>query len=187
VKYRRRDGKVLDYLLNPLGILSCGPVHSLVCTMPMAAPARRSKPLTFHLHRMEAAAPDSQAAVVPAGFDLKAFAASDEYEYRLGDDIRLLALVNADAVVSLEERKLVEGQMLTPSADGRFLLDATVPYTYALQVWLLGFAEGIEVLEPKALRDEIARKLTAAAARYQLPARPRRPTTASPRPSRASP
>jgi predicted DNA-binding transcriptional regulator YafY len=81
--------------------------------------------------------------------------------------------VNADAVIAIKEGALGRDRKLTVQRDGRYLVEATVVHTYALRVWILGFAEGMEVLEPTELRDEIARKLTEAAARYKTVAKKR--------------
>ena len=40
--------------------------------------------------------------------------------------------------------------------DGRLLLQAAIPNTRALLWWLLGFGDRVVVLEPLALREEIA-------------------------------
>jgi predicted DNA-binding transcriptional regulator YafY len=43
---------------------------------------------------------------------------------------------------------------------------ATVTDSLQLRWWLLGFADGVEVVEPARLRDQLATKLRQAAARY---------------------
>lgn len=167
VEYQPRMRSGQTYLLAPLGIIYQGSTQALVSTKLDAAFAATGEPRTFLLHRMRKAKRIAHARPMPRDFGLAAFAASGRYAFRLGEPITLRALVNADAVAPLEEAGVSDDQRLTRQRDGRFLLEATVAHTYALRVWILGFAEGMEVLAPTELRDEIARKLTEAAARYR--------------------
>ena len=168
VTYRPRGRDARDYELSPLGLLYRGSTTALVCTKLDDTQAARDEPRTFLLHRMVSATLVARPRHVPPGFDLEAYAGTGRHAFRLGDDIRLRALVNADAIASLQEAGLSDDQRLEQQPDGRYLLEATVAHTYALRVWILGFAEGVEVLAPKELRDEVARKLRAAAARYAV-------------------
>jgi cysteine synthase A len=54
-------------------------------------------------------------------------------------------------------------------------LDSPEPATADLRTWILSFGDGAEVIEPETLRDEVARELTGALARYQKKAARRRP------------
>ena len=166
VLYRPRGRKATEYHLSPLGILTRGAIHALVC-VKLDVPAERDEPRTFLLHRMVSAKREPGAMHVPAGFDLAKYAATGRHAFQLGEDIHLRALVNPDAIAALEEGGISDDQRLTLQPDGRYLLEATVAHTYALRVWILGFAEGIEVLAPADLRAEIARKLSEGAARYR--------------------
>jgi predicted DNA-binding transcriptional regulator YafY len=166
VTYEPRNRPSEPYLLSPLGLLYRGSVQMLVCLKLDDDRQPVGGPRTFLLHRMQRAVRVAQPRPGLADFDLAAYHATSSPAYRLGDDVWLRALVAPDAVTSLEEGGLGTDQRLTRQPDGRVLLEATVAHTYALQVWLLGFAEAIEVLEPQTLRDELARKLRAAAARY---------------------
>ena len=56
----------------------------------------------------------------------------------------------------LYETPLCIDQELECTNDGRIALTATVPNTRGLLWWLLGFGDGVEVLEPAELREEIA-------------------------------
>jgi hypothetical protein len=72
VTYRPRERKEQEYRLTPLGIVTRGAVHALVCTKLDGAKSELDQPRTFLLHRMVAATVDPQAAVAPKGFDLAA-------------------------------------------------------------------------------------------------------------------
>jgi predicted DNA-binding transcriptional regulator YafY len=104
---------------------------------------------------------------VPKGFDLQAFIDTGRADFALGrDPVRLVARVHPEAAQSILERKLNETQRVTKEDDGWYRLEVTLRYTYAVQVWILGFAEGMEVVEPEPIRQVLARKLRDAAARY---------------------
>jgi predicted DNA-binding transcriptional regulator YafY len=57
-------------------------------------------------------------------------------------------------------------QQIIGLPDGRMEVRATVTDSLQLRWWLLGFADGVEVVEPARLRDQLATKLRQAAARY---------------------
>ena len=59
--------------------------------------------------------------------------------------IELKALFDAEAALHLIESRLAAGQRTTEQADGRFLIEATVPDTADLRWWLLGFGATVEV------------------------------------------
>jgi predicted DNA-binding transcriptional regulator YafY len=71
-----------------------------------------------------------------------------------GKSIKLEALFDARTAVHLSERPLSKDQRMTPQKDGRVLLQATVRDTLELRWWLLGFGDKVEVVGPKALREE---------------------------------
>ncbi|MFM8342438.1 MAG: helix-turn-helix transcriptional regulator [Methylomonas sp.] len=69
-------------------------------------------------------------------------------------------------VIHLNECKLTENQQITPLDDGNSLFTATVNDTGQLRWWLLGFADQIEVLKPKSLREEFKVKAQTMARKY---------------------
>jgi predicted DNA-binding transcriptional regulator YafY len=66
----------------------------------------------------------------------------------------------------VEERTWHESQQLHRRPGGRVELTMDVGGTAELRSWILSFGSGAEVLEPAALRDEVARELVEAARRY---------------------
>ena len=74
--------------------------------------------------------------------------------------------ISSNAIASIAEAGLSADQAITLQGDGPYLVEATVAHTYALRPWILGFADRMEVLEPKELRHEIAKSLRDAAGRY---------------------
>lgn len=72
----------------------------------------------------------------------------------------------------VEERTWHPSQKLTRLADGRLELALEVGGSSELRSWVLSFGAGAEVLEPAALRSEVARELDAARGRYAGGERP---------------
>jgi predicted DNA-binding transcriptional regulator YafY len=61
---------------------------------------------------------------------------------------------------------LAQGQTLTELKKGTVRLVATVPDTLQLRWWLLGFGEGVEVIEPKDLRERMVSSIQKMQGRY---------------------
>jgi len=75
--------------------------------------------------------------------------------FPVGDTIRLkIRFSNQSDVQRLRESPLVENQVIKELSDGKFELTASVEDTLQLRWWLNGFGARVEVLAPKALRQE---------------------------------
>ena len=98
-------------------------------------------------------------------FSLDEFMATGTDQFGTGHDIRLKATISDALTRTLRDTPLSEDMNLATRA-GRQVLTATVRDTWALHSWILGHGENIRVLEPPALRAEIARRTSAAAAAY---------------------
>jgi len=147
---RGRDPK--DYVLYPLGLVIRGSASYLV-----ASANAHDDPIHFALHRFHSAEVSTRPARMPPGFSLEQHLHSQVFDYPLQDDmIQLVALFDADRAQHLHETPLSEDQGLEAQPDGREKLIAQVRDTQELRWWLLGFGDGVEILEPKALRDEFA-------------------------------
>lgn len=170
VEYRTRYGaRTRSYDLNPIALAYVGSLGYLVCTDVNAAPSAQDDTKTYLLHRMQSAAVIAGQRRVPPGFDLDQFVrAGRPFVQQSAAPIGFKARVTPEAAVSFEARRLAADQRVTPDGD-RVLLEATVWDSFALRVWILGFAEGLEVLEPANVRAEIADKLRRAAAQYGGP------------------
>ena len=64
------------------------------------------------------------------------------------------------------ESPLCENQITRELPDGQVQVEAQVQDTQQLRWWLLGFGDHVEVLAPKALRQEFAEKSARMAERY---------------------
>jgi len=83
-----------------------------------------------------------------------------------------LLLLSPETTAFLSSRRLHPTQEFRPHRDGTTVLTMRVRGTVELASWILSLTPWVEVLRPRALRDEVARSLRAAARRY---ARPRHP------------
>lgn len=148
---RRYKTKTATYEVNPLGIVTREGVTYLVCTLWDYTDIRQ-----LAVHRISTAAPLDVDATNFPDFSLEKYvrkeAAFGYPESR--KTIRLRALFDEGAAFHLSERKLSEDQKLKELRNGNYSLTATVANTAELRWWLLGFGDGVEVIAPKALREE---------------------------------
>jgi predicted DNA-binding transcriptional regulator YafY len=140
------------YCLNPLGLVFNQEVIYLVATKQ-----GQSEIQQFALHRMASAVSGQLAATIPYGFNLNRYVAEGAFQYRTSEtEINLMADFEAGIAKHLYESRLTPNQTLTRLKTGKVRLSATVANSSALKWWLLGFGDGVEVLEPKDLREEFA-------------------------------
>lgn len=152
VMYRRR-GSITpsERLLHPAGLVTRAGIVYLVACVGDYSDLRH-----FALHRMTAAQVLAEKARPASGFSLDRHVhAEDAFAYPLSERPMSLKLLANDAVVEhLSESRLSEDQRITPSPDGRILIEATVADTKELRWWLRGFGDHVEVRSPAELRLE---------------------------------
>jgi predicted DNA-binding transcriptional regulator YafY len=163
VRYRKRGEKTSsERIVNPLGLVYRSSMAYLVCTLPADEEPVIKQLL---LHRMSQPELLEGARSVPKGFDLDDYIATGSFGFSLGrSPVRLKAAFDPRAAVAVQESALSKDQKLSERRDGWIVVEATVPNTIELSVWLLGFGAMVEVLEPKALRQqfqELTRELAA--------------------------
>ncbi len=159
--FGRNDDQYKTFLVNPLGLVFRGTVTYLVATLNTYQDIR-----IMSLHRFVDATPTEQVCVLPNGFSLDDYIKEGRFDFLMGDSIDLEVLVSSDVAIHLNESKLAENQQITPLENGCSLLTATVRDTGQLRWWLLGFADQIEVLSPKSLREEFKVKAQNMARKY---------------------
>ncbi len=159
--FGRYDEQYKTFLVNPLGLVFRGTVTYLVATLNEYQDIR-----IMSLHRFVDAVATEQVCVLPNGFTLDAYIKEGRFDFLMGDSIDLEVLISADVAIHLNESKLTENQQITPLDDGTSLFKATVRDTGQLRWWLLGFADQIEMLSPKSLREEFKIKAQNMARKY---------------------
>lgn len=131
--------------------------------------------LSFALHRIRAIETlDDVKFLRPAGFALA------DHEDALGKPRKgerkyydLVIWIGARTLISMRECPLVGRQTLendSTDAEGRTVLRARVPNTEELRQWIRSLGPNAEVIEPKALRAEMAEEFATLAHRYASPA-----------------
>lgn len=150
--YKKRDAAeaTVYEAVHPLAIVQRGGLIYLACMFGGYDDVR-----TIALHRVERAEMLYEPARGKPGFDLDAYIASGQFGVLAGGPITLRAVFSRAAGEHLYETPLSAGQVLASHGDGRIHLTAAVPHTRALVFWLLGFGDGVTVLEPAVLREEI--------------------------------
>lgn len=167
VQYRKKDvGEAEQYPVHPLGLIQRGQVVYLVCTIKAYPDIR-----ILAVHRIQNVELLDVAASCPKGFDLDRYIASGAFGWSAANPIQFLADFNADAGSHLQETPLSEDQIIEVLADGRLRVSASVQETQQLLWWLLGFGDGVEVLEPPSLRQKIIDKVKGVAELYGLNSR----------------
>lgn len=152
LRYRRRnEEESRDYPdINPLGLVFVDNLIYLVGTI-----GQYDNPLQFLLHRMDAATLLPNNAHIPTDFSLKRYLDKGEFSYPTGEGkIRLKALFAREEAVYLFETRFPGELTLEETQDDMVLLEAEIEDSYQLRRWLLGFGDGVEVLEPESLRKE---------------------------------
>ncbi|ADU65159.1 transcriptional factor [Desulfurispirillum indicum S5] len=166
-RYRRRgEEQASEYLVNPLGLVVNDQIFYLVCTL-----REYDHVVLLALHRFESAQMVDTPSRKPAGFDLDEYLASGALGFANtpSKTISLQLRISRELAEHLQECPLSTNQTLSGQADAddQFLLKARVLDTRQLRWWLLGFADQVEVLAPKSLRQEFAEKSARMAERYE--------------------
>lgn len=148
--YKTVSGKLSNYHeVNPLGMTFVDGLTYLIASIN-----QHTEPILLLMHRFQSVELLDTPVTVPEGFDIDECVA-ELLTFPVGDTIRLKACFSAKTDVQrLEESPLSEDQKVKPLADGRFELTASVEDTLQLRWWLSGFGGRVEVMAPKALRQE---------------------------------
>lgn len=135
-------------LVHPLSLVYREPLIYLVCTM-----WDYREPRQILLHRVKTAHVLERECETLPDFDLDRYINAGEFGFRIGPTIHLEANFEAEAAAHLAETPISEDQKLTALADGRVLVEASVPHTEELNWWLRGFGDLVEVISPALVQD----------------------------------
>jgi predicted DNA-binding transcriptional regulator YafY len=161
VTYSPFNAKPRTHLLNPLSLVQRGTVPYLVATV-----SPHPDPRIFAIHRIEEAIPQDTRAIIPKGYSVDAYIREGFMHFGSAKPIRLKARLT-DALASyLMETPISETQKIDYK-NNTWKLQATVPNTWQLHFWILSQGPEIEILAPKALKDNIRLRLKSALANYK--------------------
>lgn len=161
-EYRVRSGERRDYEINPRGMVFRDGIVYAVCTLGEEMVIRH-----LPLHRMLSVQLLEKPVLPLPGFrldeyvktyfdyPLRALQANAGIRDSIPDTLPLRIAMNPMRAVHLKEAPLADDQLHNTLPDGRVVFLATVANTERLRWWLLSYGDGVEVLEPPALREEI--------------------------------
>lgn len=120
------------------------------------------------LHRIESVRVMEQAVEPPAGFDLDDKVSRGVWSFGVAEHFPVQLRFYARKGEHLLETPLSDDQQVEPDPGqpGVLTVRATVVDNPQLRWWLLGFGDGVEVLAPAALRQEMSDMVVRLAARY---------------------
>ena len=154
--YQTRKDKESEYIISPRAIVVVDQITYLLGTLWEYQEIRQ-----FALHRFQSAEVNyKENHRLDYDFDLKGYINNGNFEYTFNeqDSIKLKIKISKGIAKHLSESKLSEDQTISETPDG-FILNATTKNTKQLRWWLLGFGDGVQVLQPRALREEF-KKIT---------------------------
>jgi predicted DNA-binding transcriptional regulator YafY len=162
--YGRADGEHVERLLEPLGLVAKGSVWYLI------AATDQGDLRTYRVSRVRSARIVADAAcVVPDGFDLASYWEASKQRLVAGVP-RFSVCVRADPSVVAEFKSIGRWSHVESvgpvESDGRVRVEMTFELEEDVCAFALSFSPRLEVLEPAHLRQEVARRLSAAAALY---------------------
>ena len=162
--------------ISPLGLIFRFDTFYLVHVRePKSERQDASLVMEWPLHRFRSVKPLETKIRVPPNFDLNEHIDNPGFIQnhflnkvaKLGPEIKLKLLFSEITARYVMERPFSEDQKRKTSQDGRVQITATARNTRELLSELLNFADDVEVLAPKALRDYFREVSENLSARYQ--------------------
>lgn len=160
---RRGQDKAVEYRIHPIAAIQRGHITYLYCRFSDYEDLR-----TLAIHRIQAATLLDEKTNVPTGFSIDDVINSGEFGFCPGGEITLEAIFYNGAGDHLFETPIARNQTLTELENGAVKLVAMVPNTLQLGWWILGLGDGVEVIQPEALRNQIATTITKMQAYYHV-------------------
>lgn len=150
-----------DFIMHPIALISHGSTPYLLASL-----GEGSKLWQYPLHRFQSAELIDDSSWRPPNFDLDQFLQDGEAAFGKQKTINLEAKLEESLATILRETPLSENQTLREK-DNRFILKATVQYSWQLVFYLLSQGPRIEVIKPKSLRNELVSSLQSTLSNYQ--------------------
>lgn len=163
IKYLKRgQEKAVEYRIHPIAAVQRGHITYLYCRFSDYEDLR-----TLAVHRIQSATMLDEKTNVPTGFSIDDVISSGEFGFCSGGEITLEAIFYNGAGDHLFETQIARNQTLIELENGAVKLVATLPNTLQLGWWILGMGDGVEVIQPKKLRNQIAATIDKMQARYR--------------------
>ena len=163
IKYLSRGKKTAtEYRIHPVAAIQRGHVTYLYCRFKDYEDLR-----TLAIHRIQSATMLEEEAAIPTDFSIDEVIETGKFGFCTKGLIQLEAILYKGESDILFETPLSRDQTLTELEDGTVKLVATVPHTLQLEWWLLGLGDGVQVIQPQALREQMAATIDKMQARYR--------------------
>lgn len=164
IEYKRRtESKTSTHRIHPLALIQRGGLIYLYVRFFDYEDIK-----IIALHRIKSVKVLDIPSNIPQGFDIDKEIADGRFDFGSGSMVELKAKFTAEAGEHLFETPLSKEQRIDVMDDGDLLITAKIADTPQLVWWLLGLGDGVEVLEPLAIRERIGAVLERAANRYRL-------------------
>jgi len=156
--------KPSTFVVNPLGLVQADSVLYVIVRIEGFDDARH-----LALHRMSKPERLDAPAKAPKGFDFdKHVREEKQFEYPVGDPIKLELVMEALLARNLAERRLSADQVITPlPGDEEVRITATVANTELLFRWLRSLGPNVEIVKPASLRRRMREEVASLAGRYR--------------------
>ncbi len=162
MSYQRGDGKVVERLVDPLGLVAKGSAWYFVASV-------EGNIRTYRASRVTGAALTDEPIERPAGFDLAQFWEDSSVEF-VAKLPRYPVLLRADPAIIWRMRYAGRFSRIEsvsePESDGWVTVHIHIETLEDAREFVLSFGAQVEVIEPAALRAEVIETLAAAAAVY---------------------
>lgn len=84
-----------------------------------------------------------------------------------GPETKVRVKFNDGCYPTVTEKNMADGELIERIAGDYFIYEFTTHGTFGIKIWLLGFAESVEILEPPSLREEFKEHIKNMAERYK--------------------
>lgn len=123
---------------------------------------------TYKVERIRSSTVTADRYQIPADFDPDRWLANSWGIWSSDTTATAMVRLRFEASVAHRVREAIwhRSQQLVALADGRLELTVTVAGIVEIRPWILSWGDAVEVLEPVALREAVARSVRGAAARY---------------------
>ena len=161
IGYIARDRQSSSRVVDPLGLAAKGSSWYLIADTEAGQ-------RTFRIDRITTIEPTGQVVRRPDGFDLNDTwqAVADRVE-ELRSPVRARVLVDPDYMPMVRGMLGIRVRIAHAHHDGRVEVEVRGHNPWRIAAELAGFGSGVEVLEPREIRDHLARIGTELVARYK--------------------
>ncbi|BBM65196.1 hypothetical protein VA249_18420 [Vibrio alfacsensis] len=163
IDYRPRPPRYSKkYQINPLGLVTRGPVHYLIATLRESGDYRH-----FVLHRIQDVELMTAAQHEVQDFNLSTYIKNGNLSFPKDNEITLELKVSYLEGYHLLETPIHPEQEINYPDPHHFVVKAKVNHTEELKWWLMSLSDISEVIGPDFLRRELTESLEKAVRQYQ--------------------